>query len=998
MPDTTIRDLSSGAAVQDGDLFISRQSSDTTDVSVTSQQISTYSQSKITGLNANQIADGSVSSTEFQYLGGVTSDIQTQLNAKQATGNYITALTGDGTASGPGSAALTLATVNSNVGSFGSATAVGTFTVNAKGLITAAGSTTITPAVGSVTGLGTGVATALAVNVGTAGSIVVNGGALGTPSSGVATNLTGTASGLTAGAATILATGRTIAITGDLTWTSPSFNGSGNVTAAGTLATVNANVGSFGSATAAPTFTVNGKGLITAAGSATITPAVGSITGLGTGVSTALAVNTGTAGSFIVNGGALGTPSSGVATNLTGTASGLTSGAVTIANEATDTTCFLNFTTAATGDLGIKTNSNLKFDSSTGITQIGGAASAARYNLFDGNGTTTARRDDNGIRTTLILENRSIVVGVNEGVGVLANLADDTTNTAIAGGRILFLKEQAWTTTASTQDSYIRFDTTTNGSLTARTRIASNGDLSPNTNDVGALGTASLSWADLFLASGANINIANGDWVATHSTGVLTVGTGDLRVTTAGTNSASVVTVGGTQTLTSKTLTAPSITGATITTSSVNGVTLTAAGSATDFLNAAGNYVSAAPTVTANRAVVSNGSGDLIAATTTDTEIGYVNGVTSAIQTQINGKQPLNTKLTDIAALAVTDSNFIVGNGTTWVAESGATVRTSLGLGTSATVNTGTSGATIPLLNGNVTHSGTWTLSSATGNFGSSTGAATYQMGYGATTNGTTKTLNIGTAGVSGSITNINIGSSVAGATGTAIINSPTVRLNALTASTALHLDSSKNITSVTNTGSGNNVLATSPALTTPDIGTPSAGTLTNCTGYSATNLASGTLPAARLPTGTIVDRAYAEYTTNTSLTVVIPPDDTIPQNTEGTQILSVSITPKTTTNRLRATFMGFGGQNAGAAQIQAAMFLNSTANAVNATNATAGAATNRAQICMAYEWVPGATSSQTINIRVGAGSGNMGMNGTDAGRVFGGVARSVLIVEEIVA
>lgn len=49
---------------------------------------------------------------------------------------------------------------------------------------------------------GTGIATALAVNVGSAGAPVINGGALGTPSSGVATNLTGTASGLTAGTVT----------------------------------------------------------------------------------------------------------------------------------------------------------------------------------------------------------------------------------------------------------------------------------------------------------------------------------------------------------------------------------------------------------------------------------------------------------------------------------------------------------------------------------------------------------------------------------------------------------------------------------------------------------------------------------------------------------------------------------------------------------------------------------------------------------------------------
>ena len=45
-------------------------------------------------------------------------------------------------------------------------------------------------------------------------------------------------------------------------------------------------------------------------------------------------------------------------------------------------------------------------------------------------------------------------------------------------------------------------------------------------------------------------------------------------------------------------------------------------------------------------------------------------------------KQPLDAGLTDIAALAVTDGNIIVGDGTNWVAESGATARTSLGVGT----------------------------------------------------------------------------------------------------------------------------------------------------------------------------------------------------------------------------------------------------------------------------------------------------------------------------
>jgi hypothetical protein len=113
----------------------------------------------------------------------------------------LPALTGDVTTS-PGSAATTLATVNANVGTFGSATQTVQVTFNAKGLATAASNVTVTPAIGSVTGLGAGVATFLATpnsanlraaltdEAGTGAAYFV-GGALGTPASGTATNLTG---------------------------------------------------------------------------------------------------------------------------------------------------------------------------------------------------------------------------------------------------------------------------------------------------------------------------------------------------------------------------------------------------------------------------------------------------------------------------------------------------------------------------------------------------------------------------------------------------------------------------------------------------------------------------------------------------------------------------------------------------------------------------------------------------------------------------------------
>jgi hypothetical protein len=67
-----------------------------------------------------------------------------------------------------------------------------------------------------------------------------------------------------------------------------------------------------------------------------------------------------------------------------------------------------------------------------------------------------------------------------------------------------------------------------------------------------------------------------------------------------------------------------------------------------------------------------------------------------------------------------------------------------------------------------------------------------------------------------------------------------TTTLSGLTASTALALNASKEVVSVTNTGTGNNVLATSPTLTTPNLGTPSAVTLTNATGLPVSTGISG--------------------------------------------------------------------------------------------------------------------------------------------------------------
>jgi hypothetical protein len=115
-------------------------------------------------------------------------------------------------------------------------------------------------------------------------------------------------------------------------------------------------------------------------------------------------------------------------------------------------------------------------------------------------------------------------------------------------------------------------------------------------------------------------------------------------------------------------------------------------------------------------------------------------------------------------------------------------------------------------------------------------------VGAAAVTPKTTNTVDIG----SGSLKfkdlflagNGSIGGTLA-VTGVATLTAQPV-LSSLTASSAVATDASKGLVSVTNTGTGDNVLATSPTLVTPILGTPTSATLTNATGLPVSTGISG--------------------------------------------------------------------------------------------------------------------------------------------------------------
>ena len=220
--------------------------------------------------------------------------------------------------------------------------------------------------------------------------------------------ITGTVTG-NASTATAWLNPRSLQLTGDATATFSGVDGTANVSAGLTLATVNADVGTFGSATQIPVFTVNAKGLITAVTTANIATSLSisggtgtdtislltdtlSFTG-GTGVSTAVTDNTVT----ISIGQAVGTTDNvtfnNVTVNGTLTSNDITSANITVDGNATitgnltvqGTTTTVNSTTVAIGDANItlaKDAANAAQAEGAGLT-IGGAGATLTYTSVD---------------------------------------------------------------------------------------------------------------------------------------------------------------------------------------------------------------------------------------------------------------------------------------------------------------------------------------------------------------------------------------------------------------------------------------------------------------------------------------------------------------------------------------------------------------------------------------------------------------------------------------
>jgi len=140
---------------------------------------------------------------------------------------------------------------------------------------------------------------------------------------------------------------------------------------------------------------------------------------------------------------------------------------------------------------------------------------------------------------------------------------------------------------------------------------------------------------------------------------------------------------------------------------------------------------------------------------------------------------------------------------------------------------------------------------------------------------------------------------------------------------------------------------------------------------------------------------------TRIDCTTVMPSDDTIPQNTEGDEVLTVTITPVSATSQLEIQFMTSISQTNSntSTLVTYALFQDATLNALTAQSALVGDSTSSTNFYLSYIMTSGTTSATTFKIRVGAGDGTstVMINGRSTPvQVFNGVAATTLTVKEI--
>jgi len=196
----------------------------------------------------------------------------------------------------------------------------------------------------------------------------------------------------------------------------------------------------------------------------------------------------------------------------------------------------------------------------------------------------------------------------------------------------------------------------------------------------------------------------------------------------------------------------------------------------------------------------------------------------------------------------------------------------------------------------------------------------------------------------------------------------------------------------------------TNKTLTSPVLNTGVSGTAIkdedNMASNSATHLCTQQSIKAYVDSasGRALQEQYTLYTTQSSGATSLPYDNSIPQNTEGDEYITVAITPKFSTSILKVEAVVMCSASA-LASVTIALFRDSTAGALAVSTQSTPAASNMECLKLTYWVAAGSVSATTFKIRGGVSAGTFYINRTNASAtLFGGSLVSFLSVTEYAA
>lgn len=153
------------------------------------------------------------------------------------------------------------------------------------------------------------------------------------------------------------------------------------------------------------------------------------------------------------------------------------------------------------------------------------------------------------------------------------------------------------------------------------------------------------------------------------------------------------------------------------------------------------------------------------------------------------------------------------------------------------------------------------------------------------------------------------------------------------------------------------------------------------------------------LSVGKVLQVSEVNSGTHASGTTTIPFDDTSPQNTEGTELFTLSFTPVSSTSTLYFEFSCPYCFNSAAANIMLfALFVDSTADALAVGGSQDQSASNGQNVHFMHKVASASTSARTYKIRFGPhSSGTMYVNGNSTAKM-NGLFKTTLRITEVEA